>query len=137
MVDGVEFSGRGEAPTEFEVELLLANAGRDATWMLVAKRLIEDLGEHAGACALVAVLDELSSEKVHVPSRQGLFRRLWWTERDRQIMACMLAEPKVSNAEVGRRFGVSRPHVTSLRRQVADANGRDAAAGRTRYRSRA
>lgn len=75
---GHRFSRRGEPPTAYEIELLAA-ASSDNVWAQLAQLI--------GAKALLVVLDELGSEKIHIPTRAGLMQRLHTPLRDERIRA--------------------------------------------------
>ncbi|GEM_PF-1112719 len=81
MIDGIQFSDRGDAPTEFEVRLLQQTQG-DTAWLVTGQRLMAELGAAAGARALAIVLDELGGEKLRVTQRRRFFEALWREQRD-------------------------------------------------------
>lgn len=112
MIDGIEFSDRGEAPTEFELKLLERATG-SAAWVMVGKRLVSELGPELGVRALVLVLDEVGGEKPHIPHRRHMFEALWREERDRLIVD-LASREDWSFAAIGRALGVSRVYVKRL-----------------------
>lgn len=98
-----EFSRRGEAVTAFERSLVEQSAmdrpTRDADlWICIAKRI--------GVDNLVAVLDELGGEKVHVPTRSSFFAALYRPVRNRQI-ADMRSQTGASLRAIGRELNLS------------------------------
>lgn len=80
-----KFSRRDAPPTDYEVRLL-QNATGDSVWLDIARKLMADHGVEAGARALLVVLDALGTEKVHVPARETLFRKLYRKERDDRVL---------------------------------------------------
>lgn len=72
-----KFSGRGDTCTPFEQALVDHNELDDSVWTTIAKRI--------GATNLAVVLDELGSEKIHVPTREDFFQRLYRPLRDAEI----------------------------------------------------
>lgn len=81
MIDGIRFSDRGDAPTDFEVRLLQQTQA-EAAWVVTGQRLMAELGAAAGARALAIVLDELGGEKLCVTPRRRFFEALWREQRD-------------------------------------------------------
>ena len=126
MIDGVEFSESGEAPTDFE-RRLIAQSESMTHWLVIARRLIAELGETAGLHAMCVLLDELGGEKIHIPRRRHLFVRLWRRERDGLIR--QLAQPGSGWTinELAEHFGVSQPYASRVARDTA-ADDRHAAA---------
>lgn len=112
MIEGIEFSDRGDAPTEFELRLLERAEG-SAAWVMVGKRLIAEFGREIGAKALAVVLDEVGGEKPHIPHRRHLFESLWREERDLLIVD-LASREDWSFAAIGRALGVSRVYVKRL-----------------------
>ncbi|MGH8083859.1 MAG: sigma factor-like helix-turn-helix DNA-binding protein [Lysobacter sp.] len=112
MIDGVEFSEAGDEPTRFEVELLVACVG-DGHWEMVAQRLVRDLGPELAARALVAVLDELGSEKVHTPHRHRFFSGLWAEGRRDWIIDRVVIDNWTVD-EIARVLKVSRGRVSQI-----------------------
>lgn len=112
MIEGIEFSDRGQMPTEFELRLLERASG-SAAWVMVGKRLIAEFGREIGAKALAVVLDEVGGEKPHIPHRRHLFEALWREERDLLIVD-LASRDDWSFAAIGRALGVSRVYVKRL-----------------------
>lgn len=112
MIDGIEFSERGNPPTAFEVEQL-RKADPFAPYIHVAHRLMRDLGDAAGAKAFAILLDELGGEKAKLPVRHRFFRRLWRAERDLLILT-LATRPDWCTADIGRLLGISRATVTAV-----------------------
>lgn len=115
MTTGPEFSRPGDPPTDFEVRLLQAAAG-DSDWLQVSRQLMASLGPHAGAAALLVVLDTLGTEKVHVPCRVTLFRGLYRPIRNAEILDLLDAGKPA--AEVGKDVGVSVRRVRQIRKRA-------------------
>lgn len=103
-----DFSEPGEPPTSFEVALL-RDARSDAPWVVVAQRLMVLLGDEMGAQVALTVLDELHGEKVSMPSRRGLLRRL----AKPQIIESILDQKQrgAPDRAIGEHLGVSRQAV--------------------------
>lgn len=115
MIGGVEFSRRGEKPTDFEAKLI-ACAKSDHAWVMVAQRLVTVLGRDAGILALALVLDELADEKVRVPSRRHFFARLWRSERDALIHELSSRrDGRWSDTDLSHALGISRTAVRNIR----------------------
>lgn len=98
------FSLPGEAPTQFERDLLAGvEVGTPTTgqqlWLLLAKRI--------GVDQLMAVLDEFGDTHVWVPSRGALLLSVWTPVRDREI-ARLQAQEGLSQRAIARRMGVSQ-----------------------------
>lgn len=113
MIEGIEFSDRGDALTEFEVKLL-STAKSDSPWVCVAQRLFRELGATAGSAALAVILDELGGEKVYVTPRRSFFERLWGIERDALICVLAIRRDDWNFAEIARHLGVSREYVRKV-----------------------
>lgn len=118
MARDPRFSKRGELPTEYEVKLLSSAAG-DSAWISVARSLARTLGADLGARALMAVLDEIPSEKVHTPTREQFMRKLARPELLAQMLHLSQVE-KMSDKKIAVIMGISRQAV----RQAVNAAGR-------------
>lgn len=103
-----DFSAPGEPPTCFEIALL-RDARNDSPWVVVAQRLMKLLGDDLGARVALTVLDELHGEKVSMPSRRGLLRRL----ARPQIIESILDQKQQGTPDraIGEHLGVSRQAV--------------------------
>ena len=114
MIDGIEFSDRGRAITDFEMRML-AESQSDAAWVTLAQRLMLALGPKAGCQAFALVLDELGGIHLRVPLRRDFFRGLWSQARDAMIVD-LASRPTGgwSYAEIGRMLGVSREYVRKV-----------------------
>lgn len=114
MIDGVEFSDRGDTPTGFEVQLV-ETASALNHWVLIGRRLMTELGATAGLQALCVLLDELGGEKIHIPQRRHLFKSLWTRQRD-EVIRSILSQPNPpwTITELAEHFGVSRPYCSRL-----------------------
>lgn len=109
MIEGIEFSEKGAQPSDFERKLL-AESRSESPWLSVARRLVRDLGADVGALALVAVLDEVGGEKLHVSTRRHFFESLWRIERDKLIRD-LSTRPDWNQADIARALGLSREYV--------------------------
>jgi len=112
VIDGIDFSERGQAPTAFEVDQL-RKANPMAPYIHVAHRLMRDLGDVAGAQAFAILLDELGGEKAKLPVRHRFFRRLWRCERDELILT-LHTRPDWTPTDIGKLLGVSRATVSAV-----------------------
>lgn len=123
MIDGIDFSGLGAAPTDFEVRLLRQSTS-EIPWAQVGQRLIHELGASAGARALTLVLDELSCAeagmKVWVPTRRVFFAALWRAERD-ALVRDLVSRPGWTHQDVADALGISRTLVHKIAQGVTAA----------------
>lgn len=116
----IRFSRRGERVTDFERLLVsgcdvIALTDIRAVWLSIARRI--------GVEQLAIVLDELGTEKVHVPSRENFFGALWQRQRDADIVRRLAGgEPP---ATLAREYGMS----VRMVRHVAQRSRQDDAAG--------
>ncbi len=98
----IRFSRRGDRVTDFERLLVsecdvIALTDIRAVWLSIARRI--------GIDQLAIVLDELGTEKVHVPSRENFFGMLWQRQRDAEIVRRLgNGEPA---ADIARDYGMS------------------------------
>jgi len=103
-----DFSHRGEPVTVFEMRLVseaAINPRPEKTselWIAIAKRI--------GIDNLAIILDELGTEKVHVPSREEFFAALYRPLRNRQIVD-MRQATGASLREIGKSFGLTHKAV--------------------------
>ena len=109
MIEGIEFSDKGERPSDFE-KRLLTESRSESPWLCVARRLMQDLGPEIGPIALVAVLDEVGGEKLHISTRRHFFESLWRIERDKLIRD-LSTRPDWNQADIARALGLSREYV--------------------------
>lgn len=114
MIAGVEFSRRGQKPTTFEAGLV-AQAATETPWLLLARRMVAELGLDAGLQAFALVLDEFGGEKIRVPERRAFFTGLWSVERQR-LIADLCTRPDWTGADIARALGVSRSYVTQVKK---------------------
>ena len=124
-----KFSRRGQPPTEYELRLL-QNAASDSVWLDIARKLMAEHGVEAGARALLTLLDDLGTEKVHVPCREMLFRSLHRPERDRRALE-LLEKGEQSVSEIAAQAGLSKSGL----RYVAQRSGRRSQKKRVRGRA--
>lgn len=111
-----EFSRRGEACTAFERALVSAADARSeslAVWLGLIGRV--------GLDAILALFDELGSEKVHVPTREHFFSALFRVQRDDEIRRRLAAGESV--AVVAADFHLSLRSVYGIR-NCEDADAR-------------
>lgn len=73
-----KFSRRGERVTDFERTLIAECDDSRSAFLDLARRI--------GIDALVVVLDEFASEKIHVPTRESFFAGLYRRLRDEEIL---------------------------------------------------
>lgn len=97
----------GERPTRFEVDLL-GRAESESLWVLLAQRLMVELGEEPGARVFCLVLDELggAGSKLSVPTRNGFLARLWRRERD-ELIRSLSARPDWTPADIAEALGTT------------------------------
>lgn len=102
-----EFSAKGEGCTAFERALVAESCPAGdaaAVWLGLMRRV--------GVDAILAVMDEFGTEKVHVPTRSAFFGTLWREHRDNEIRRRLMKEPA---AVVAADFGLSRQAVYAIR----------------------
>lgn len=115
---GIErFSRRGVAVTDFELRLLQQASDVDNIWLEITQQLMREHGPERGAAVMMVVLDALGTEKVHVPSREDFFQRLYRPLRDADILA-MLEEPGASLAAVSKAVRLSKGRVSQIHKAV-------------------
>lgn len=115
MIDGVAFSDKGDAPTEFEARLVTQSAGSGPLDEL-ARRLVRDLGLSVGVHVLAIVLDELGGESLYLPQRAHYFRELWRAERDALVLD-LSSRPDWTTRDIAEALGMSPDMVRHVRRQ--------------------
>lgn len=113
-----QFSERGLPVTAFERALVAqADTARltDASgqWVLLAQKV--------GLEAIVAIMDEFGTEKIHVPTRQQFIQALYRPVRNAQIQA--LAAGGMPAGEIAQRMGMCRQMVHNI--LAAGANAED------------
>lgn len=101
------FSAPGHPPTADEAELIRNSADPWAR-----------LGQRIGVAALVAVLEEFGGRKQYIPARAGFFEQLFLPLRDAEIEA-LLEAGQLSQAEIGRRWGLSQSTVARIKARAA------------------
>ena len=113
MLGDIRFSAPGDAPTTFEIQLLMT-AGPQSWPAQLAQRMATRLGPALAAEMLVLVLDEIGNERIDVPTRRNFFRSLWCKDRDRLIAE--LAQPGrgFTKSEIASMLGVRRQHVNRV-----------------------
>lgn len=116
MIDGIEFSGPGEAPTDFEQRLLTTIQEPTAMGALAA-RLLREVGPEAATRMLAIVLDEIGGGKVCLPQRRQYFQRLWYAERN-TIIESLGSRPDWTQADIARQMGISRTRVQRILSRV-------------------
>lgn len=118
-----DFSKRGEACTPFERALVASEwSGSDGTgvWLGLIGRI--------GLDAMLAVFDELGSEKVHVPTREHFFAALWRVQRDAEIRRRLAAGEGV--AVIAADFHLSSRAVYGIRNAEDAGSQRPVVKGR-------
>lgn len=101
-----KFSGRGERVTDFERALIAECDDSRSVFLDLAKRI--------GIDALVVVLDEFATEKIHIPTRESFFGGLYKHLRDDDILR-RLANGE-SHPQIIRELGVSRRTIFRVQR---------------------
>ena len=112
-----QFSRRGERVTDFERALV---AEADVSTLSGMRPTMLELARRIGIDALAAVFDEIGSEKVHIPTREGFFEALFKQRRDADIVRRLAnGEPAES---IGRLYGLHPNTVWHIgRHSVSDA----------------
>ncbi|HSX64296.1 MAG TPA: hypothetical protein VLF15_06175 [Pseudoxanthomonas sp.] len=112
MIEEIQFSDRGDAPTAFEVRLLQADLPT-TDWTCAVRRLVMDFGPDIAAKVLVSLMDELGGEKIHIPPRRKFFESLWRDERDALIVS-LSSRPDWPLKDIASVLGVSNDVVRQV-----------------------
>ena len=112
----MNFSRRGQPVTIFEAQMVaeavISKPDKDSSrWVLLAQKI--------GVDNLMIVLDELGTEKIHVPSREHFFQALYRPLRNRQIRD-MRVRTGESLRAIGSRFQVSPDTVQAALAEADD-----------------
>lgn len=108
-----EFSERGNAPTDFERQLVarMTHAANDvalsdssAAWLSLASRI--------GLDALLIVMDEFGTEKISVPTRNGFLADLWRPLRDAEVLRLLGNGERAS--VIGAALGITAENVRQI-----------------------
>lgn len=99
-----KFSQRGERVTDFERMLIAECADSRSVFLDLARRI--------GIDALVVVLDEFATEKIHIPTREWFFESLYRPRRDDEILR-RLANGESAD-DIARVLGISRRTVFAV-----------------------
>lgn len=102
------FSHRGEPVTSFERDLVASCSDARSPFFGLARRI--------GVDALVIVLDEFASEKVHIPTREFFFAALYRVQRDADIVR-RLADGETVD-QVASLHGVHRNTIRNVARHT-------------------
>lgn len=123
MIDEIQFSERGDGPTQFE-QRLLATIVDQSDVGAIGWRLVQQFGPEIGAAALATILDEIGGGLRYIPHRSEFFQRIWRSERNRLLVE-LDARGGWSRGELGRMFGISRARVSRIIATQAVAETRE------------
>lgn len=109
------FSRRGEKCTD--LERALAERTDAPAWMQSWIALVQRIGIDA----VVAVMDEFGSERVHVPTRASFFASLWRESRDAEIVRRVVVNRELI-ALVAGDYGLTVRAVQLIRKRADDVS---------------